>query len=239
MSYILDALKKSEQERGHGNIPGVQTVHSSSLNYHGEKKAYWPYLLITAVLLNVAVVLYFIFDKEQSVTNQAEVTPHTNTKNDHKENTMDKIDTSETGITEQTAITTPDINKEAELDELKPSPVLTHTPVNEQAVTASTTESQTRANTIEPKPAATYDNAEIIDFYNLPESIRQQLPTITISAHVYSSNPSQRSIVINNNFMEEGEYVLDNLILIEITSGGAIFNYEGTQFSYPVISSWR
>ena len=62
MSYILDALKKSEQERGHGNIPGVQTVHSSSLNYHGEKKAYWPYLLITAVLLNVAVVLYFIFE---------------------------------------------------------------------------------------------------------------------------------------------------------------------------------
>ena len=37
MSYILDALKKSEQERGHGSIPGVQTVHSSSINYHHEK----------------------------------------------------------------------------------------------------------------------------------------------------------------------------------------------------------
>ena len=52
MSYILDALKKSEQERGHGGIPGVQTVHSSALSY-SSKKTYWPYILIAAVTLNL------------------------------------------------------------------------------------------------------------------------------------------------------------------------------------------
>jgi len=65
MSYILDALKKSEQERGHGNIPDVQTVHTSSLNYRSEKKAYWPYILIAAVLLNLLAIVYFIVDKDQ------------------------------------------------------------------------------------------------------------------------------------------------------------------------------
>ena len=62
MSYILDALKKSEQQRGQGAIPNVQTVHSSSLNYRDEKKTYWPYILITAVILNLTAVVYFIID---------------------------------------------------------------------------------------------------------------------------------------------------------------------------------
>jgi len=84
-----------------------------------------------------------------------------------------------------------------------------------------------------------YEAAEIIDFYELPEAIKQELPSIVISAHVYSSNPLQRSIVINNNFMEEGEYVLDGLILYEITPDGAIFNYQGTLFNYGVVSGWQ
>ncbi|MBT8135059.1 MAG: hypothetical protein KJO03_11160, partial [Gammaproteobacteria bacterium] len=63
MSYILDALKKSEQERGHGNVPDVQTVHSSSLNYRDDKKAVWPYILIVAVLLNLLAIGYFIINQ--------------------------------------------------------------------------------------------------------------------------------------------------------------------------------
>lgn len=66
MSYILDALKKSEHERGRGNAPGVQTVHSASINYHNEKKSYWPYILITAVILNLIALIYFIVDKEKT-----------------------------------------------------------------------------------------------------------------------------------------------------------------------------
>ena len=83
------------------------------------------------------------------------------------------------------------------------------------------------------------DSEAIIDFHELPESIKQQIPTITISAHVYSSNPIQRSIVINNNFTEEGEYILDDLILHEITRDGAVFNYQGTLFNYGVVSGWQ
>jgi hypothetical protein len=49
----------------------------------------------------------------------------------------------------------------------------------------------------------------------------------------------QRSIVINNNFMEEGEYILDDLVLHEITRDGAVFNYRGTLFNYGVVSGWQ
>lgn len=232
MSYILDALKKSEQERGHGSVPGVQTVHSSSINYGNEKKSYWPYILITAVLLNFAAIVYFIFDKERVLPKEITET--------HEEDI----------VTSKQPLTYP--------DEIAVSPV-----VSKKGVSAEKTSSANNNNpaataaeiTIDKPvsadssqmgnnytPVADHSNAgikDIVDFYDLPESIQQQLPAIIISAHVYSSNPQQRSIVINNNFMEEGEYVIDDLVLYEITPDGAVFDYKDTRFHYGVVRSWQ
>ena len=219
MSYILDALKKSEQERGHGNIPDVQTIHSSSLNYRNETRKIWPYILIAAISLNLLAITYFIISKEtpdrnQAVTQVTDVTP----------------------AAEEKSIT--GIRPEAQAE-----------PAQEIADTNTTADQQIKNTPVASKPvlpaaekkpvAHVETNTSIVDFYELPESIKQQLPTITISAHVYSSNPLLRSIVINNNFMEEGEYVLDGLILYEITPDGAIFNYQGTMFNYGVVSGWQ
>jgi len=45
--------------------------------------------------------------------------------------------------------------------------------------------------------------------------------------------------VINNDFMEEGEYLIDDLILHEITREGAVLNYRGILFHYGAVSSWQ
>ena len=229
MSYILDALKKSEQERGHGNIPDVQTVHSSSLSYRNEKKAYWPYILIAAVLLNLVAIVYFIVDKENpketaDTTQATTVASHTTveTKPAAKEITAEETPVAPSSNHENKTVAETMPEPEEKTIETKTRPAKK----TETAVTA-----QEEPTTNEP--------TEIIDFYELPEAIKQELPSIVISAHVYSSNPLQRSIVINNNFMEEGEYVLDGLILYEITPDGAIFDYKGTLFSYGVVSGWQ
>ncbi|NOR64778.1 MAG: hypothetical protein GQ468_02040, partial [Candidatus Scalindua sp.] len=74
MSYILDALKKSEQDRGKGAVPGVQTVHSSSLNYHQEKRPVWPWFLVALVAINLAAVIYYVQSKD-SIEPVAETQP--------------------------------------------------------------------------------------------------------------------------------------------------------------------
>ena len=60
MSYILDALKKSEQERGHGSAPSVQTLHTLGISYHASKTHLWPYLLLAAIVINLGALMYFI-----------------------------------------------------------------------------------------------------------------------------------------------------------------------------------
>lgn len=235
MSYILDALKKSEQERGHGNVPGVQTVHSSSLNYRNEKRSYWPYILISAVILNFAAIVYFIVDKKQEAVKTAEVILEKDIE----------VATRELDTTDTTDLITDKI-------ESRQAPAATSTAVETTAISdTATTPSITKqekfpavSKQVESDYSAAIEdtpenNSDIIEFFDLPESIQQQLPAIIVSAHVYSENPLQRSIVINNNFLEEGEYVLDDLILYEITPDGAVFDYKDTRFHYGIVNSWQ
>ena len=243
MSYILDALKKSEQERGHGNVPDVQTVHSSSLNYRSDKKVYWPYILITAVILNLLAISYFIVNKEKPAQLPLGVEESVTGGQDNAG------DTTNTVMPELPAPPVLMVEKNMPTETSKPLPVSAGTTTG-KSVKAATAETKptiskeqvttkTVSHAAEPQAASINNNETIIDFHELPASIKQQIPTITISAHVYSSNPIQRSIVINNNFMEEGEYILDDLILHEITRDGAIFNYQGTLFNYGVVSGWQ
>jgi general secretion pathway protein B len=236
MSYILDALKKSEQERGHGKVPGVQTMHSSSLSYRSDKKSYWPYVLIVAVILNLLAILYFIIDKDKSSTMVADKKTQVIFATDEiKAPVPDKIN-------QQKIESSRAINERNKI----PQSAATATLAVDDEPLDHATDDMTATDNIAAAPRSTKANAstaaeniEVIEFYDLPESIKNQLPAIVISAHVFSTNPLQRSIVINNKFMEEGEYVIDDLMLIEITADGAIFAFQGSRFHYGVVSSWQ
>jgi len=232
MSYILDALKKSEQERGRGSTPGVQTIHSASINYHNQKKTYWPYILIAAVILNLVAIIYFMIEKDDGQKPVEIVQPGDavilKDKEPEKANTARVIQ-----------------NPAERMNNVTTEPM---EPAIEKDTTAADTSYDsiatgiTSSEAIEIKQTAPIEqpySQDIIDFDALPESTKRQLPAIIISAHIYSSNPTQRNIVINDKFLEEGEYIMDDLVLQAITPDGAILNYQGTLFRYGAISSWQ
>lgn len=58
MSYILDALKKSDKERQKEKVPDLNTVHFESPAK--ETKTVWPYYLGVILLVNVVILAIFI-----------------------------------------------------------------------------------------------------------------------------------------------------------------------------------
>lgn len=58
MSYILEALKKSEQERQQGNVPGLQTL--SPLLLDSVETSRWPYVVIGVLALSLVFVLGWV-----------------------------------------------------------------------------------------------------------------------------------------------------------------------------------
>ncbi|MDH5613195.1 MAG: general secretion pathway protein GspB [Gammaproteobacteria bacterium] len=215
MSYILDALKKSEQDRGNGSIPNIQTIHSSALNYHQDKRPLWPWILIIALIINVFILIYFL----KPITNTETITTDFNSK------TRNNIEErKKNSVTE---------NHPAQSSAPIAEPVITE-PTPDTAVSEIYHNSVTAEETMKTSPLK-----PVVDIDDLPENIRQHIPSMVFSAHVYSSEPLQRSIVINNRFMEEGDAISYDLILAEITRNGAIFNFRGYRFSISVLSGWN
>lgn len=216
MSYILDAIKKSEAERGHGSIPSLQTVHSSSLSYKTQGRQLWPYILSTLLLLNLAGLFYYFSSVDKTENIAALTSVNTDTERAVEKQVNPAVATRDVVPVEASPpITT--VNKEPEVVYAEQ---VTVTPVQETPVTETT-------------------SREIVSIEDLPTHIRQNIPTMSFSGHVYSSDAGQRSIIIDGDFMEQGDRLSAELTLAEITSSGAIFDYRGTLFEVSVITGWN
>ena len=59
MSYILEALRKADQERSAGSVPDLEAVHETSTPRSGSSRWVWVLAVILAVnALVLAVLLY-------------------------------------------------------------------------------------------------------------------------------------------------------------------------------------
>ncbi len=65
MSFILDALKKSEKKRETAEVPNLHTVHGEGPPSPKKRRPLWPYLLIAVLLLNAGVLLWYVFFREE------------------------------------------------------------------------------------------------------------------------------------------------------------------------------
>ncbi|AEY00195.1 hypothetical protein GU3_02190 [Oceanimonas sp. GK1] len=67
------------------------------------------------------------------------------------------------------------------------------------------------------------------DLRMLPASIRSRLPTLTLSVHIYASDPAARMVNINGQMVREGQSAA-GLTVQRITPKGVILNFEGSDF---------
>jgi general secretion pathway protein B len=83
----------------------------------------------------------------------------------------------------------------------------------------------------EPAPPAA-SSSGMPAYYELPFSVRKDLPPLKLSMHVYAPEPAQRFIILNDSRMVEGN-AQDDLALREIRPDGAVFEFKGQRFFYP------
>ncbi len=238
MSYILEALKKSEQERGAGNSPSVQTIHSAGLQYAQPKKPVWPYILAAVITLNVIALIVFFAPSGEPVDRRAAI------------NTMPA-----SPAPDQTMSSTPAVP--AAKPAPPPQPAPNQSPPAQASIEPHIRIRQTdqpapQAEAAPPASSHSMDNYQpaismqtrndyvsVVDVRDLPLDIQARIPDMVFSAHVYSSNPQQRSVVINGNFMEQGDMLTPHLRLDEITADGVVFDFDGARFRTSVLSNWK
>jgi general secretion pathway protein B len=249
MSYILDALKKSEKERQRGTTPNILTTQDVQ-SQKPKKRPLWPYLFLVALLLNAGVLLLWLgpwhSKKPHVVVQPVGVQQHESDtlESVHEgSNVRSPVALPSTGPSKTTG---PGVGKGIQQDQItqteadlqKDVPTISKPMTNAKGlpeVSPSVPKQPAVVSQVpsESKPdnniVSTVEN-KVYKLKDLPLSIQQGLPDFNITVAIYSNDPASRMVKINNQLMREGQYLTNGLKLEEITPDGVIFSYQNYRF---------
>ena len=251
MSYILDALRKSEQQRLQGEAP---LLVSTQLSSNVEKQpAYLLYGLVASTLICAGILIGWwrpwLHDKAEPIKDSTalaqdeaklpQVMPMPQQLPHELEQTVQKSLVAE-AVDNGRDLPKPKLKltlKPAEPPhQSKNSKPLSKVP--EQIVEEAATPTVEKTILPSPEPNDTIDETvqeqKIIAMTELPLAIQQEIPKMTISGHAYSTVPKERIVGINDRLLQEGEYLSPGLRLEQITADGLVFSYKKYLFRHSL-----
>jgi general secretion pathway protein B len=66
---------------------------------------------------------------------------------------------------------------------------------------------------------------------DLPPSVREQLPSLTVTGATYSSNPAHRMAIVNGQVLQEGDLAAPGLKLERIEQGRTVWSFQGYRYA--------
>jgi general secretion pathway protein B len=225
MSYILEALKKADQERDIGAVPNLATPSEA----RRPPKRSWRWLWVVAVLLVVNVILVAMLlrdrDAEVSVAEQAApelpVTGRVQPAQPQAAAGAAVVD--EALVLERSPL--------PENEPLLPGGGLVVLPERTKTQASSPSSSAQELSVTRTETSSTEnDISQLPNWYELPLEFRNRLRLPQLDLHVYSEEPQNRFILVNFKKYREGERLESGLVLEEIYPEGMVMSYQGKRF---------
>ena len=248
MSYILDALKKSEEERKRGTVPDLLAVQDTRVQEQG-KRHWWPYLLLVALALNAGIFLWWLIPWQSK---KQDVTAYSSTRQvtlPEKSADVESEPRKQTPVPSQDAPLVkplpdkrvndmPDRSVQAKPAEQRQAPNTSAPAVEVQGSHATSPSLPLQAPVALPAPSETNSSGKstnaggsmLYNLYELPSSIQQNLPAFSITAHIHTGDPASGMVKVNGQMMREGQELSPGLKLEEIIPDGVIFRYQNYRF---------
>jgi general secretion pathway protein B len=247
MSYILEALKKADQERTAGNVPDLETVH-----WHepGTRKSYrWLWILAALFILNGAAVTLLAIrwhagSGEDAVGNRV--------ARDERGSAMPNVArvrppaaTADAGPVARSA--PPKVTRTAPQPRGEGRVVMARTALPPAQAPASRESSVAPQVAVPPPmpaaaatapsrpaiaPAQPVATARIPEWDELPLDFRSSLTMPRVDVHVYDTNPQNRFILADMQKYREGDRLPNGATLEKILPDGIQLSYQGRSFHY-------
>ena len=224
MSFILDALKKSENERAHNAPPEFATVPPAG---DAPRAPRWLWLLAALLAINVIALTALALRPDRETPNlsvaaeaPAQTAPATSASVAATDKFSDQLDEARRRRIEQSATIAPALDAPAE-----------NTPPVEAAETAPL------AMRGDLPAADTRDQdtqrALLPSLTELRLDGSLQLPELHVDIHVYSDNPVDRFVFINMNKYRERDQLSEGPVVREIARDGVVLEHRGKTFMLP------
>jgi general secretion pathway protein B len=98
---------------------------------------------------------------------------------------------------------------------------------------------ETEKSPVVERPIETMiSNDDVTKIADLPVWVQNILPSMSFSAHMYSSESSQRWVRVNGTRMVEGDKIDTKVWIVSIAPQHVILNFEGQEFSMAALTDW-
>lgn len=253
MSYILDALKKAEAERHVGQVPGLHVQPAAALSpgpAPGRASRVW--LAAAAVLLASGAALAWLRPWQAPVApslqqpaalplvaaaNATAATPPTAV--------LPASPAGRVPAPQIVAVSPPPKPPKppappAQKRHIAPppapprqaaKPAATVTTAKPPAPQAALAQSRPGAGEADLKlSAALTPETGTASPRELPEQIQRELPKLAINGYIYSDNPRERQLLVNQRLLHEGQEAAPGVMLEKMLPKAAIFTYKGYRY---------
>ncbi|OGI51366.1 MAG: hypothetical protein A3E57_01005 [Candidatus Muproteobacteria bacterium RIFCSPHIGHO2_12_FULL_60_33] len=229
MSYILDALRKSQQARQPGTAPRTGAVHNISLAL---PVSGWWLALGIVLLLGLLVGAYLFW--RSAVGNLPGPPPEPVTS---EPVAAAPAPTPTTPVASEKPVSAPEapakkIIPVADLAEQAKLPVPITPP---KKITTARPEKKSVANrrpqtgktAVAAVPLITDDTPLL---QQMPQDFQRALPSLAVTIHVYSHDETQRILFINNREYRKGSQIEGGIGVEDIVPDGVVLSYRGERF---------
>lgn len=240
MSYILDALKKSDQQRQHTKAPTLQSTHAVPASPRARRIAVNIWLAIALVGIGLLIGWWRPWEREASAI-APPPSPLTSTPTPPSSPTPAVVAPLVKMPSAPAIQAHPSATNMGEIPASAQSVENATKAAEKTAASTFSTPVNAPVNTSVSPPASAPHSAPnpssetpLLQQHELPPEVQQTLPSVIIAFHQYSSNPADSRVMINNSVLHAGNWVAPGLKLEQITANGVILSYQGYRFQRGV-----
>lgn len=234
MSFILNALKKSENDRQRNTGPALFEVRLAAPR---QRVPVWTIVIAVLLVLNLGVVAWLVTRKPNSQVAQA-TTPAAQPVAPAPAPAPAPVVQSTAPGTGTPAIQTPPAQNPTTVQTV-PQLVAVEPPPSSPAAVPQTLPEEINpddyAPAVPPEAAPAHQpfvrrgtESGLPTYEDVAGNGRA--PQLRMDLHVFSPNPADRFVMINMQRLREGEATSDGVQVDSITSEGAILSYRGERF---------
>lgn len=231
MSYILEALKKSQAERQLGELPSIHApqvqLHDGAASASARRMPVW--LALGGLTVAVAAAL-LLWQPWQAAATAPALTPAV----------LAQAVPAPMPVAVPPAVPVPVPAPAPVTQVTSVPPAATAAPVHHARSVAEPKQETpgqavsppvaAPAPAVPPTPAA---EESVPGMRDLPEPIQRQIPAIAIGGYIYSKNPADRLLLIDKVLRHEGEELAPGLVLEKLQPKAAIFSFKGYRYRVP------
>jgi general secretion pathway protein B len=213
MSYILEALKKSQAERQLGSAPTLNAVPVGAAPADAAARKRGPlWLALAGGVLAVALGVWAWRAQVPAVKPPAPAA----------------VAPVATPVAPPAVVRTP-APPLAVLPPSAPEPK----PAAARAPQPTPVKASAPAPVAAPASVPAPEEERLPSLKELPEAIQRAVPPLTFGGYMYSNNPADRLILIDKTLRHEGEEVAPGLVLEKLLPKAAVMNYKGNRYRVP------